>query len=180
MYETCAPARQENAAKRQKSTALQGAHAIFRGQLGFLDGAPRWSDTASFAGMSVKPRTKDLIDIACFACTKGVVDESERKRIKQRLMVDISQGISRRPWSMNTCTFTTSAELYSFDLDRLITEKEKFIMLGFPRSTTCFDGVSVSALRDLCGDAMAIPSVTMVMYSALLVLQIPGLWATGK
>lgn len=116
-----------------------------------------------------------MLDMAWFAATSGVDDAAEIDRIKQRLTCDISQSLHRRKWSLGLSTFTTTSEVYSFAHDRLITDQEKFFLLGFPRSTR-FDGLPSNCLKDLVGSAMALPALTVVMYSAALVLKLPGLW----
>ena len=131
-------------------------------------------DPSSIGRLSA--RCKDLINIAWFRSTKDLTNPVHITAVRDCLLVDISQDISRRPWSNRLGTFTTSAQIYSFRLGRVLLEEEKFYFLGFPRNTK-FSSLSMHALRDLSGDAMALPSVTMVIYSLLLVGRFPGLWS---
>lgn len=62
-----------------------------------------------------------------------------------------------------------------FKQDRVLSEVEKFHMLGFGARLRLGD-LTASMLRDLTGEAMAVPSVTTVLYSMLLTLPFPGLW----
>jgi hypothetical protein len=62
-----------------------------------------------------------------------------------------------------------------FKQDRVLSEEEKFHMLGFGARLRLGD-LTASMLRDLTGEAMAVPSVTTVLYSMLLTLPFPGLW----
>ena len=47
------------------------------------------------------------------------------------LYVDVSQNISRKPWSKALRCFTTSSLIYMFEHDRILFDEEKFRLLGF-------------------------------------------------
>ncbi len=150
--------------------------AAMREAIGMPSGTSPWTSDPhmSLGGVPRSDRVLELINIAYFDATRRVPDADKRSHV-EKLKVDISQDVSRKPWSFNFKTFTTSAEIYSFGMDRVFLEEEKFFMMGFPK-TTRFEGMSSSMLRDLCGDAMALPSVTSVTLSTLLVMRYPNLW----
>jgi hypothetical protein len=139
-----------------------------------------WTSKASMSGVSRSDRVMDLLDICYVTNTqgKGIMKGSE---VLEVLLCDISQDVGRTPWTTSgvMSTFTTTCELYSFQLDRLLVESEKFAVLGFPRSVALgFDGATTSALRDIAGDCMSVPSVTTVAYALVLAVKYGALWET--
>jgi hypothetical protein len=149
-----------------------------RGRLGMEAADRPWTSKASMTGISRSARVMDLLDICYVANTQGksIMKASELLEV---LLCDISQDVARNPWTTSgvMSTFTTTCELYSFKLDRLLVESEKFAVLGFPRSVALgFDGATTGALRDLAGDCMSVPSVTTVAYALVLALRYGALW----
>jgi hypothetical protein len=164
-------------ASRRASRQWVAQHAAVKESLKMTPKTKLWCDQARSAGLDhLSTRCKDLINIAWHAATRDMTDPVDIASVKASLMIDVSQDILRKPWTTHLGTFTTSAQLYSFRLERFLLEQEKFYLLGFPHSTD-FTSLSTNALRDLSGDAMALPSVTMVTYSLLLIGKFPGLWS---
>lgn len=127
-------------------------------------------------GLNATERVRDLIDVAWFSATKDAADHIELERIQKHLVVDVSQAVDRRPWSMSFSTLTTNSECYVYHLDRTLLESEKFYLLGFPKWTLNPVCLSQNALRDLAGECMGVPDVTAVCYAALLNARLPGFW----
>jgi hypothetical protein len=131
--------------------------------------------TTKLHGVPAGKRHRDLLDIAYKAATRGLTDPFDIEHAKSNLIVDLSQGLTRTPWHDGFPTFTTSSLLYSFDQDRVVPEKCKFRMLGFGELS---DGdLSDHALRDLSGEAMAVPVVTLVLSAVIVSVNFPGLFA---
>ena len=95
------------------------------------------------------------------------------------LLCDCSQNVDRKPWVCKFGTFTTSCEYYSYGLDRMIFEEEKLAMLGFNVRCLNLDSILSSQLRDLAGEAMALPCVGLAIYSVVLNVDFPGLGSKG-
>lgn len=163
-------------AKRAKdSSEWVGHSAAMRAKLNMPPGARPWTASgASLRGISQTARILDLLDVAWFASTRGL-SKGEVDEVRGSLMVDISQGVERTPWKLQFGTITTTSEFYSYGLDRNITDFEKFQGLGFNLDTD-FRGLSVVALRDLVGEAMALPSVGTMLQAMVLGIRYPGLW----
>lgn len=91
------------------------------------------------------------------------------------LFVDISQNIGQGVHSQGLIrTATTSQELYSFGQDRLVFGQEYLNFLGFGEAV--LTGLSLSQVRDLYGEAFAIPVVTLLATALLLFSPSTDLW----
>ena len=119
-------------------------------------------------GLSLTPRVKDAIDL-CASINRDDTDG---------LLLDCSQDLQRKPWSKaSMMTFTRSSEVFSYSLQRALIGCEYLRILGFPAGTPKMslpDGVSDAQCKDLAGDAMALPCVTVVELGALIA------WRTRK
>lgn len=156
-----------------------GHSAAMRARLKMPSNAKPWSSNPAVALPGIHTdRVVDLLDIAWFAETtaKGLRTPDELAAVRRHLVCDVSQSVERSPWTKGTTlhTFTTTGEMYSFALDRKITQSEKFKALGFP--PVDHGSLDDSALRDLVGEAMALPSVGAVVYALVLGLDFLGLW----
>jgi hypothetical protein len=120
-------------------------------------------------GVQQTPRVLDLLDI-CWAT------ECKPGDLAPTLYVDVSQNLSRKPWSKALRCFTTSSLIYMFEHDRILFDEEKFRLLGFGELS--FENLSRAELKDLSGEAMSVVSVTLVAYALLWSVQYPGLWRT--
>jgi hypothetical protein len=82
------------------------------------DFAP-WTPTARLVGCPQTPRHADIIDVAYFAWLKEQ-DPNEALSKRPRFVVDISQGVERRPWGDEPHTQTQRSLSYTFALDRVM------------------------------------------------------------
>ncbi|CAE7788012.1 CHT1 [Symbiodinium sp. CCMP2592] len=138
-----------------------------------------WTGAARLQGLGgpqgCLPRTRAMIDLA-FLFTKLSKGGSaaENSDIIRNLVVDVSQALERKPWGLRTLLASTS--LYSFEHDRLVLPMEGLRLLGF--STKClYPSLSQGEIADLVGNAMSLPSVTIVCASLLSAAlpRLPGL-----
>ena len=143
-------------------------------------GARPWTSKPGvrLAGVVANDRVRDLIDIAWAVCSDGL-EGDDLESVRKALIVDYSQDVGRKPWSMTIGTFTTSSCIYSYGKDAKIREQEKFFMCGFDQSTD-FGDIAESALRDLVGDCMALPCVGAVVASAAVGAELPRLWSESS
>jgi hypothetical protein len=139
--------------------------------------ATPWTGKAGvqLRGVPNQERATSLIDVAYVTATDRLNSQAEKDHILSRLTVDISQDTCRNPWHYRFPTLTCSSELYCFRFDRMVTEFEKLVLLGFSKA------VNVRAMpqhhvKELAGEAMAVPSVASVLYCTLLCIQLPGFW----
>lgn len=156
-----------------------GHSALVRSKMNMPTGAAPWSGRPGVAltGVSRTRRVVDLLDIASFASVKGKSTD-EIEAIRHELVCDVSQGVERSPWARHVGTFTTAGEFYLFGADRIMTEREKFRALGFG-PVNC-DGLSRAQLKDLGGEAMALPSIGSVLAAVILAVDFPSLWSRSR
>lgn len=128
-----------------------------------------WCLTAALRGVQRTPRVLDLIDIGFASAMAAATTESQKEDVKKFLVIDISQGHDYKPWAFNIGCFTTSSYFYHYGFDRMITEREKFKLLGFPAVDVT--GFKINSLQDLVGDAMALPSVGTFLACMVTTLQ---------
>ena len=111
----------------------------------------------------------DSIDLAFQVACQG--DESKA----QDFVLDISQQVERFPWKgggEGFKTLTQSSEMFVYARDRVAHPIEHLNVLGFPTSSTSgvqldLNCVTLSQLRSMAGEAMAMPTVAVVMLSLL-------------
>lgn len=118
----------------------------------------------------------DLLDVAWHSSTRGK-SEKEVQEVQQILVCDISQGVERSPWHTMVPTFTTSGEYYMFGPDRLIEEPEKLSALGFDKVN--LEGLSTSEVKDLAGEAMALPSIGSILIAVIMAADFPDLFVAS-
>ena len=144
-------------------------------------GANAWTRKPAVRLEGVRPQlgALDVIDVG-YACAIRGASDAEAVGITKTILCDVSENVERRPWANKFSTFTTSSHLYAYGLDRIIYEAEKNALLGFDARRLQLDNLPPHQLRDIAGDAMAVPSVALVMYSVVLNVKFPGLWSQSK
>ena len=130
-------------------------------------GASGWCQrhASEIRGLSATDRCLDLVNIAFEVAQKhACADDSS---VSCGLFVDVSQSTDRAPWSQNGLrALTTGCEVFAFSLKRTLHPVEHLSVMGFqPPIKT--DGLSVSQIRDLAGEGMAMPSIAMALISVL-------------
>ena len=110
----------------------------------------------------------DVIQLAYKATVKAGKDPSQ-------CIVDISQDGSRRPYSQMCRSITTSSHLFLFAVGRCLTPTEHLNIQGFPKLS--LKGLGDPAVKDLAGESMSPPCITLVILAALLSL--PTVFTSG-
>ena len=117
-----------------------------------LPGAAGWVShvgAAHLRGVSLSERLADLLNVS-IETTHG----SSQPEEVEDLIVDMSQDIKRRPWSVGYCrSLTTSSDLYTAKRGRVVIPLEHFRLLGFPPISLTH--LSFAKQRDLSGEAMS-------------------------
>ncbi len=72
-------------------------------------------------------------------------------------------------------TLTCYAKVYSYALDKVILPEGQFYIYGFSHQALSVAGLSKATLRDLSGEAMALPSIGKFVFATALNLEVPGL-----
>ena len=105
-------------------------------------------------------RVSDLLLLAEQVTVKAGKDPSA-------LITDVSQDGSRLPWvSDKLRSLTTSSSLHIHKVNRRMSVIEMFHLMGF--DNVSLRTVSESQARDLLGESMAVPVISMVLCSLLL------------
>eukprot|EP00971_Amphidinium_carterae_P177957 3529315-Amphidinium_carterae.4 len=90
-----------------------------------------------------------------------------------QLFTDVSQNASRKPWAEGMLrSLTTSSDIYAHGLRRKLHVCELYKFMGF--ESIDFANLSPVQAKDLLGEAMAVPVITMV--SMALIVNLP-VWA---
>ena len=140
--------------KQEESGAWSKKHEQTRLSLG-LDPALRADD-----------RTKDVILLA----EQATLARSGHKDIAH-LVTDTSQDGSRKPWCVGAVrSITTSSSFYLHGRKRRVCLAELYKLMGF--EAPVFSAITPSQGRDLLGEAMAVPVVTMVLASLIVNLPV--------
>jgi hypothetical protein len=119
------------------------------------------------SGVSMTPRVRELINIAWASRPAADRDVTD-------FFADVSQDVARQPWGPLRC-LTSTAIMYSYENDRVLDTFDIMAAQGLP---VCADEfalakLSTPELRDLCGEAMFVPSVASVLLAFYL---LPGPW----
>ena len=108
----------------------------------------------------IDSRADDLKQLAETMCRKQGQDV-------RHLFTDLSQSLERRPWSCGTLrAITTSTDLWSHGRGRRVSPQELLGVLGFVGVSEA--GLSPGQLKDLLGECMAVPCVTLVLLSLIV------------
>ena len=125
----------------------------------------RYSSCHDVRGFS-NARTLDAIDV-CYEATSSAQQEQH-----QCVILDTSQDLGRLPWGKGVIpTLTRSSDLYFYPQHRAIAGLEHLRVLGFHTDELDFSASPDTALRDLSGDSMAVPVVSLMAVALILVMQ---------
>lgn len=130
-----------------------------------------WSSSALMQHVGRTERVYSIID----TCWDMHSAPNMRESIASELFVDVSQNIDQGFFSSSHLkTSTTSQELYSFGRDRMLLAQEYLNILGMPPCN--LDGLTSRQVRDLAGEAFALPVVTLLTTALILHAPSPDLW----
>lgn len=90
----------------------------------------------------------------------------------ENILVDVSQSHGRRPVSSASGvahTLTTSSQLFSFKHQRLLTPFQHLLLQGYPDTTELSADHSEADVRNMAGEAIALPSLGIVVWGLFLV-----------
>eukprot|EP00929_Paragymnodinium_shiwhaense_P016313 TRINITY_DN12459_c0_g1_i1.p2 TRINITY_DN12459_c0_g1~~TRINITY_DN12459_c0_g1_i1.p2 ORF type:complete len:165 (-),score=11.35 TRINITY_DN12459_c0_g1_i1:62-556(-) len=86
-----------------------------------------------------------------------------KDELEQLLVVDRSQCIERRPWSLGLKTMMTTSKPFLFSRKGEAVPAEHFLALGFPKHLDFCSRLGHTKLRELAGDCMSMPCVTQII-----------------
>ena len=140
-----------------------------------------WTGRQNFkgTGLTKTPRVLDLVDMVFIEAMKGNKKKQrtfeEAQEFLSDVFLDVSQGHSRKINQRAsaarakgiTPTLTTSSEVYSFGLDRVITPLELMALHGHPENVNV-SSMTPSQVKKLAGEGMAVYSVGSVIWALFL------------
>ena len=115
-------------------------------------------EVGSLHGMLATARVADCVNLCHeFHTQRG------HGSIPLSLATDVSQDVDRKPWGTEALpTFTTSSEILCFKKQRTMCGAEYLAALGFAVDNLALPA-SHNALKDMAGDAFALPAVGAVV-----------------
>ena len=123
------------------------------------------------AGLSSEQlHPKRVGDLVALAEQLNIQKEANRQTCfdVKCLYTDVSQSAARTPWTRDGIrSITTNSEIYCHRLRRLITVSEMFAIFGFDRPD--ISTLSTSKAKDLLGECMTLPCITVVLFSVITV-----------
>ena len=143
-----------------------------------------WTGRPSFQGLGLTktPRVLDLVDMVFIEAMKGNPKKQrtfeEAREFLSDVFLDVSQGHSRKinqRASAARCrgitpTLTTSSEVCSFGLDRVISPLELMALHGHSQNVNVCS-MSPSQVKKLAGEGMAVYCIGAVIWSLFLTRQ---------
>ena len=123
--------------------------------------ASMWERLSTSAKKKRWSEDHELLGIRTARC-RDVVDLGWAHSLTTPLYCDVSQSASQKPWSKTLRSMVSQSQFYSYSRDRLITSREHWQLLGFDATRLKFLDLSPSQVKNLAGEAMAPPNVTLV------------------
>ena len=143
-----------------EKASWQAEHRAFRQKHGLGTECP-WTSVKPVRGLYSK-RARDCVDI-CAGLNPAVFQEDTD------MVVDVSQTVSRCRWTVGAPTLTTSASLFLYREARLLTGIEHMMLMGF-NPQVAKPKVADSNLKNLAGEAMAVPVISSITLALVLAL----------
>ena len=117
-------------------------------------------------------RVHDVIDCA-FSIHRAKNPKASTKELVDGLMVDISQAVQRKPWSVGARTVTTRTHFYVFSEDCSLAGASHMKLMGWPTSRLG-QQFTDHELRVLAGESYSLP--WNAVFHALLYCNPFGEW----
>ena len=169
----------------QKSEKWRASHSAIKATLGTI---PRkWSDGHRMQGLPPNKRCLELVDLTyqrhhLAQANQGALPNSDGY-MECGILIDVSQDIRRSCYAHNHMrSLCSGSSIYCYDKDRMIVPLEHLAVLGWdiekvhPKLPTT---LTASKLRDLSGEAMALPCVTQALASLCLFVG-GGVWSATQ
>ena len=128
-----------------------------------------WSSRARLQGLPKLARVQELVDIAYLTTETTLKSQglpANSAEVTKGLCIDISQNVARKAFGPLR-THCCSSQTYLFAEDRIMLPHEALRLLGFGYDQIACKNLSGKEVSDLAGNAMAVPSVTLVQMSLL-------------
>ena len=102
-------------------------------------------------------RSIDMIDLAAAVAGPDV----------DKLHLDLSQSLLRKPWSCNVRSMVASSQFFSFARKRVLVPQEHLFLLGW-HGPLKLNHLGSSRLRNLAGEGMGVPCVSFMSLCMLM------------
>ena len=163
--------------------------AKWRGDLDMSPGYKPWTGRESFVGygLSGTKRALDLLDCGWVHAYKRAkfrhTQDAIASKLDQELFIDVSQNHVRKPLSNASGelrTLLTSTRLYHYGSDRLLLPVEHLALQGYSPEIVVPQELSAKDVRDMAGEAIALPCLATVMWCLHMVKDLTTLWCAGQ
>ena len=115
-------------------------------------GASPWSSQAALRGLPDSERQRDVLDVA-FLIARARNPQATTKELVRSLWANPSQCVARTPWGQRPATPTTSALVYSFASDCVLSGEALLRGLGWPRGFAPQEMFTEHQIRGMAGEA---------------------------
>ena len=128
-----------------------------------------WTSLSSvqLCGVPRRDRIKDVLNV-CFSVWRARHPTLDHRSLIANLWCNVGQSVSRLPISQGLNTGATSALMYSFEKDRLLSGAACMQLLGWPVGLLPRDSFTDRQYRQLAGNGFSLPvacAFTVVLYS---------------
>ena len=133
----------------------------------------QWTSSGACKGLGHPARSRDVVDLGYQIHNAKL--PSDMGGAPCEYVADISQDGSREPFSIKCRSLVSNSCLFFYPRDRTLIPKEHLMLLGWPSSVRTHS-ISQSGLRDLAGEAMAVPCISLASQAVIFSLRDPSLW----
>ena len=129
---------------------------------------PKWSSQHRLHGVSAA-RDVSSIDI-CWSWMRKKHPEWSADDLARHLCIDLSQCVTRQPWTMGVRSLVQHSTLYLYGQDRVLSGREHFNLLGSPlRDLKC--DLYDRHFKELAGEAFGAPCVATCLIGLALAIK---------
>ncbi len=138
-----------------------------------------WSKTAELNGLPASERFRDCLDVCWGERLLSAPEATPKAELVQGLWANPSQGVQRRPWTLNNDrgTFTSGSLWYSFQHDTCLDGVDVLRIHGHPAMIETAS-ISESKLKELGVQGFSVPIIT-VFTTAFYFLPWAPWWQTA-
>ena len=145
-----------------------------------LDWKP-WTGRPEFKGRGLPKLARVLDVLDCLAIhvlsQKQKASTDDLQDLMRGMYVDVSQGLLRHAHTSSqgvNHALTTSAIVFSYDRDSVLTGRELLQLHGQPSSLSLPSELTESQISHLAGEGMALPCLAGIMWCLYLCKQFPA------
>ena len=170
--------------ERSKNAEWIKKHAQVRSKHAIKPHFHKWTSECLCTGIPVSDRAHDLVDLAGEVFQSRLLAEGVDSKDGEvwktcDYCLDLSQCGSREPFSQKCRSMVSNTNLFFYPRSRALVPKEHLLLLGWPLHMST-KGLTPTAIRDLCGESMAVPCVALATMAVVLNIPDGSLWQMGR